>query len=542
MFSSELKMEKTEANHYDELIRSLPEDERDDILDELNSHAIVSRAELLCSELASNKDLRLNSEESRTLFLAALRNLKLGKITTAQLATMHILDSAIHTLYTDPVVYIMHKFVVDNKIQRNVNLLSRQTLKGMPTKVGSSRYNSLPIPRIDTAVSSLPHRMQKPLMQRFFNFTDSEWEHFCKEMSKALPSEQKYSVLIAPEEGCYSSIIADIQKALCCMHTLDWYANSEDGLVTENIMVVPSFSMFQAALNAKAHTLNRTPVELMPTYGYIEAKHYADLKAAGKIAFAMYMPEVNPEQRYQTNSGRFRTTIDNHVLETAFAGAIHDVYHAMREMAMSENVAKARFHLASIAKNHPHNKLNSNSRPVDDILIDGELIFSYAASLDTMFNLELRPPNAETFGDLFYTGILRNLLHDNLKRAFIEDMVVNEALWQKEFNIGRNDLREPEQKIFDEIKSQKSQPSNVISFTAARASETSKEAKAESTDDQQSKKMEVDLNQESLKTAAKNLVNLSDKNMLTFPAKRKNDSDDDTDDLHLARRKKIGSN
>lgn len=61
---------------YDELIRSIPAEEREDILAELDSRSIINRAELLCNELSTNKRVGLNLEESRTLFLAALRNLK----------------------------------------------------------------------------------------------------------------------------------------------------------------------------------------------------------------------------------------------------------------------------------------------------------------------------------------------------------------------------------------------------------------------------------------------------------------------------------
>src|SRR3990167_4278039 len=119
--SSEIKLK---VNPYGELIRSLPENERDHVIDELDSRAIVNRAELLCSQLASNEAVGVNLDESRTLFLAGLRNLKLGKITAAQLASMHFFDSAIRTLYTNPFVYLIHKFVANNKLQRTTNVFN----------------------------------------------------------------------------------------------------------------------------------------------------------------------------------------------------------------------------------------------------------------------------------------------------------------------------------------------------------------------------------------------------------------------------------
>lgn len=448
-------VENTELEPYEELIRSIPEAERDSVIRELDSNPVVRRAELLCEELTSQKMIGTKLDESRTLFLAALRNLREKKISVAQLSSLHILDSAIRTLYTNPMVYLVHKYVKDDgNLQRLFNIEPMSNLNAMPTSLKRYPYNTLMFPKSGMTESDLPWRMQKPLMQRFFYFTDSEWNLFCAEMSVVSPSEQSFHVLIAPEKGCWSSIISEVQKMLRCMRVLDWLVDTKNGFVTENIMLVPSFSMFQAAINAKARTLGRKPVKLIPTYGYIDDKHYASLKSAGKIAFAMYLPEQSSFMSYKNDTGRFRTVIDGHPAETAFAGAIHDVYHAMREISMTENVARARMRLASIAKTHPQNKLNAESRPVDEILIDGELIHSYPPAVDTMFDPEYRPNNAQIFGDIFLKTSLKNALHEDLKRAFIKDMVVNKELWESRFNINRSDLRPAEQAIFDEIEAQ----------------------------------------------------------------------------------------
>lgn len=446
-----LETKVDDINPYDELIRSLPEEEREDIIAELDSDPIITRANLLCTELARNKAVGFNLDESRTLFLAALRNLKCKKISAAQLATLHILDSAIRTLYTKPMMYLVHKFVdPDRKVIRMCNSHALPDTKGIPTSITRCIYHSMLLPKKNVAISALPLRMQQPPMKRFFNFTDSEWNNFCSEMTKATPSEQMVNILIPPAEGCYSSIISRIQKLLKCMRVLDRLVDSEEGIITENIMLVPSFSMFQAAINAKAHTLGRKSVELIATYGYVEPERYANLKASGKIALAIYMPEKDPHKSYRTNSGRFRTTIDGHPQETAFAGAIHDVYHALREISMSENVANARWRLALIARSHINNKLK-DTRSVEDFLVDGELIHTYPLEKDTIFDHDHRPPHPQKFGEIFNVKPLKSALHQNLKRAFIGDMVVNKTLWKNQFNIGRSDLLPTEQAIFDEL-------------------------------------------------------------------------------------------
>jgi hypothetical protein len=94
---------------------------------------------------------------------------------------------------------------------------------------------------------------------------------------------------------------------------------------------------------------------------------------------------------------------------------------------------------------------------VDEILVDGELIFSYPAHIDTTFCLERRSASAQIFGDIFYETSLRPALHEDLKRAFIEDMVVNKQLWEEEYQLDASDLREEDQKIYREMEHQLSQ-------------------------------------------------------------------------------------
>ncbi|WP_176713829.1 ankyrin repeat domain-containing protein [Legionella jamestowniensis] len=442
-------------NYYDELVKSIPEEDRASVLSELESLPIRQRAEKLDKELAANEWIGLDVSESYTLFLAALRNLKSGKITAAQLASLHLFDSAIRTLYIDPLVYFIHKYVdADSKLARTCNMFALTNMRGMPTSVKRYQYNTLVLPP-NMSISDLPQRMQKPLMQRFFNFTDSEWIFFCEEMKKAPITEQFFQVLIAPSEGCWSGIVSSIQKLSKCMHVLDWWSPVKGGgYQVENIMLVPSFTMLQTALNAKGNTLGRKSIQLIPTYGYIDEVSYKLLKASGVMPLALYLPERAIHKRYNSE-GKFRTEIDGHARETAFGGAIHDVYHAMREMSMSESVAKARWRLVHIAKNHPKNQLNSNSRPIDEILADGELIFCYPLDKDTMFNPEYRVDYAQKLGDLFYISSIKYSLHEDLKRAFIQDMVMYSQTWLKSFNINREDLYEIERKIYDELSSQK---------------------------------------------------------------------------------------
>ncbi|GEM_PF-5827432 len=103
-------------DYYAEIIRSIPLDEKETVLYELdNSREVQVRAEKLLQELSQNEAVGANLGESRTLFLAALKNLKEGKISVAQFASIHTLDSAIRTLYTHPTVYLIYDFVNGEK-------------------------------------------------------------------------------------------------------------------------------------------------------------------------------------------------------------------------------------------------------------------------------------------------------------------------------------------------------------------------------------------------------------------------------------------
>ncbi len=459
--------------HFDELIRSLPEKEREVVIAELSSDKVARRLKSLRHDLALDKFVGGNLLKSRRLFLAALEGLRLGQITYAQLASLHITDSAIHTFAVGP-----RAFFSCQSVDNNGDAVRH--IKDTPIEnhddeysVEKYRYDSLCLPNGKIDLSKIPPRMLKPLMCRYFNFNDQEWLHFRSEMAKAPLSEQSFGVIVVFENVRYSLLMHDVQRILKCMHTLDRLISSNQGLDEQQIVVVPSFTMFQVAINVKALTLGRKPVELVPTYGYVDPDHYAKLKAAGQIAFTLYMPEKKKSKRY-SDSGGFRATVDGHKKESAFAGKIHDWYHAVREMIMYANVASARMRLVEIAKKHPNNSIRAGARPVDDILVDGELIYSYPRSLDTIFDEQHRPSDAQKFGDLFYTPIILGKLHDNLKHAFIRDMVDNESLWRTEFELGKDDLLSEDQKIFDQLKLQKDQNSQAGHTTASSSAQAAR--------------------------------------------------------------------
>src|SRR5262249_21711950 len=81
-----------------ELKRSIPKEEKEAIRRELTAPKVIARAQQLETELTHFKSLGIDWSDSREVFLAALRNVHLKKISVAQLASLHMLDSAKHAL------------------------------------------------------------------------------------------------------------------------------------------------------------------------------------------------------------------------------------------------------------------------------------------------------------------------------------------------------------------------------------------------------------------------------------------------------------
>ncbi|MDF1758892.1 MAG: hypothetical protein P1U74_11460 [Legionellaceae bacterium] len=434
------------------LLNSLSKSEKEQTLKDMESQSVVKRSAKLPRDLKDHSNIiSSNHKESRTTFLAALRCLREKKITVNQLASLHIVDSAVRTLYTAPISYMIHEYMKDGVLNHITTMNSVYNDNGLPDKINRSYYNFLPTPNASIDISQMPKRMRKPLLSRFFNFQGDEWNNFCSEMRCASESEKYFTILNAPKYGCWSSIISTIQDNLSCIQVIDWIVQTDSGnFLTEKIMLVPSFTMFQAALNVKAMTLGREPIKLVPTYGYVDEYMYALLKTCGDLAFTLHMPNSSIEDQFEID----RSTIDGHFKETAFAGAIHDFYHASRTMMMKPSIADAVNRLAIIATLHPKNKITPKSRAVHEILFDGELIFNYSLHKDTIFKHEMRPSRPEVFGDLFYVSSLSNSLHVELKIAFIKDMVVYKSDWMDCFHIGRDDLLEDDQYIYDDIERQ----------------------------------------------------------------------------------------
>ncbi|MDF1655712.1 MAG: hypothetical protein P1U34_11430 [Coxiellaceae bacterium] len=437
-------------DYYNEIVGSLPSDERAHALNQIDSDSDVNRrSDRLSQQVAEGEFINPDKEDGRTLLLSSLKLLKEGRVSVAELASIHMLDSAVRTLISQLMMFSLEKKMDSGGSYNELTLIDASRELSRPKNIYRFPYNAVDYPA-SIGFGQLPGDMRLPLVKRFFHFTDDEWLMFCEKMQSASPFEQYCYAVSAPEKGFWSLLIQEIQDVLECFQTLYWLRQTEaGGLVQESIMLVPSFTMFQAALEVKAHTLNnRVPIHLVPTYGYLGFSRYKELKSQGLLAMAMYLPEFNRDSRYRTDVGEFRTTIDGYPYETAYAGAVHDMYHGFREMAMSENVARARMRLAAIARRYP-DSTDAFGRTCEQALVDGELIYSYSQDLDTVFKRGKRSHRVMCFGELFHIKLLQ--IRPELREAFIEDMVHNATLWRDEYGLGRDDLVAADQLVYDEI-------------------------------------------------------------------------------------------
>lgn len=435
---------------YWKLIGSLTPLERKEVLKELELPEVIRRAISLEKQFAKNSLIISKPAEARETFLAALLCLQQNRITIHQLATLHLLDSAVRTLYTHSVAFVPVK---DKTIGTSTDKISTFVIPQSNRSQSFVYQLSYSEPYLsDILGKTIPKTMKKSLLARYFNFTEREWEFFKKELKKAPESERHFYVLTAPQSGCWSQVVFAIQKILECMRDVDLYQKNCGRDRVQKIVVVPSFSMYQAAIKAKAETLGRQPIRLIPAYDYIKPGFFSRYKCMNDSPFVLYLPEKDISLQYKHSAGRFRQTIDGYPYETAFAGAIHDVYHAFREMMMNEGTALARMRLVAVAKNHRWNRsLSHTDKFISRILIDGELIFNYSQDEETIFDHNIRPMQKESFADLFYTSVLVKHLHQELKNDFILDMKIHSDEWQHSFGIGKKDLHQHDQRLYDVI-------------------------------------------------------------------------------------------
>lgn len=442
---------------YPRLVHCLPQDEYHSLYKSMLKIEDTS-AKNLANRINQGECVCANAAETRNTIVTALKAYNLGYLNLEQIATLHIIDGAIRDLVSHPTSVLYHKSVDNNgRVKSSTHTYFIANSNTIPAKLNTYKYNIVILPSDEIEIDQLPSEMQYPILQRFFAFTDGEWNRFCNIMAQKPLSEKNFTLLCHPEFGCWSGIASQVQKAVHLCHPVSILLKTDADFIEEKKMVVPTFSMFQAALEVKAQSLELETQKLIPTYYHLEPKDYRKTKQNVGIPLGLYFPEISISQRYSLSNPHFKAEIDGWKDEGPYASILHDFYHALRELAMTKNISKARYYLAALAEKHPLDRKDfSSERRVSNILIDGELIHSHPPIEDTIF--KRRPNRAQSFGELFYTLSLKQHLHPKLKEAFIENMVLKKNYWEKEFHLGREDLLDEDKKIYDQIRSLRGEP------------------------------------------------------------------------------------
>ncbi len=443
---------------YSRLVQSLPEEEKQKFDSE--DPSIIPQEIKACaySIISCCPLIALDGNLARRVTLTALKALEQQLITVEQLASFHILDGALRDLVTHSAFYQVQKTVIQGNLERKTTLCesSKKDINELRRRLKDliKPYTYDAIIKIDPALlSSWESMPTTPLLQSFFNFNQTQWNDFCHILKSKPPSEQIYYTINAPCLGSWSPLISRIQEMIRPLQTQKIFAIHSEGITTESLIIVPSFSMLQAFIDVTAKTFGRKPPQLVPTYYRLNDKDYARLKVTGQIPISLYFPEASADKRYQWSNPQFKGLIDGFEQEGPFASALHDVYHALRELEMTEKMRDACYYLANLAEQHPKNSKDENSIPVSELLIDGELILcNFRHPLSVFKNNNIEANTFEfIFGDIFHFRTIKMSLHDDLKSAFITDMVRHKQRWKEHFGLGREDLREAEQKMYDAI-------------------------------------------------------------------------------------------
>lgn len=212
------------------------------------------------------------------------------------------------------------------------------------------------------------------------------------------------------------------------------------------VMLIPSFTVFKNYLMIKAKSHKRTPIQLVPQFGPSSEYDVEMLKREGAAPFGLY---------YSGAASRSLTRQINqhcHIMDgfpgNALSFGMHDFYHALKEQEMSENFTRARFKIVDLLREFSKEYPDADKlvKPIISIIVDGELVYNFNAP-NTIFYTSLEN---QVFGQLFHIEALEPLWDSKLVNYIIKNLVQKKDYWRNEFQIGYEDLLEPERIIYEE--------------------------------------------------------------------------------------------
>lgn len=432
---------KAIAPHYHiqgflELIKNLPPEEKDFIktatIDEIKINEFVATLNKshVVSQLINIKDEISNLDEISLKSILALRD---GKITIEQVTTLHMLIAALFELVLEPKSCIVY----NSKGKTTIHVHE------LPNS-----FENLLLSQIDMKTVNPQNTFIKkgePMLKKHFALNDHEWDQFLKLMHEVkVESEKTFFSINLPKFGCWSPIFDHTNEIIDCMHPIEH--------TPVKFLAIPSFSMLQVFLKVKALGRNRTPVELIPTFGSLTMHDVERLKALGQTPLGLYAPEQTAEHKKKKSNRCFMEVIDGWSGGGPYSFLYHDIYHAIREMQMKEGIAFARIRMATLFKHEIEKAIRAHAPPeliermqkLEERLIDGELILSYMSS-------EFKMNKALDFGSIFYARTVKKLFTPELRKIILQDMVDNAKEWEENFGILPEHLELDDFDVYQEL-------------------------------------------------------------------------------------------
>jgi hypothetical protein len=420
------------------LMQHLPQDVRRDL------YSYHPKETTFAKHLASLEDGSIygNKNIYKTSKIAILAY-RIHKITFEELSTVFMHIGAIEELYLNPKMNcpIMTKDIsyCFGSFLKTLNPDFSIPLTTSRGQVESTRRHSMGQLNEDYLNEiSANGKLDRPYLKEFLALGEDEWEIFVTSINKAEKTEWWFSNL--SPKGCWSPLYDQIQRIMHCFKTIEVYHKPSDYTrppPTEDVLLLPSFSMMQTFIDVKAHTHGRKAVELAPVFGELSCEDVYQLKKEGKSPLGLYCP--TPKGIDPTKTIKHMRYVDGWSLCGPLSFLLHDVAHVLRWQEMDENTCKAIFRILFLFDNiaEQYDKKSEKYEQISRLrnaLIDGELLHSYPPKSSLY---KTRPFKAQKFGMLFQN---KKIWTDEFKEIVVFDMIKNRPLWQQTIQIGLNDL------------------------------------------------------------------------------------------------------
>lgn len=289
----------------------------------------------------------------------------------------------------------------------------------------------------------------EPILKKFFAFNDSEWGLFRDLMEKAPEVERTFHLINLPLLGCYSSFLQHLPRVFKALNPIKLFYSADGAVANYDLyyneaLPIPTFTAIQNFMKVKAANNKRKVIELVPVFGGIGAEDIYDFRKNGAWPLGLYYPGAS-NNRLEKLINKHMNEID-HTPGNALGFAYHDIYHAVRQQEISENITEATFRLVELlqelAKSRPY--LKSFIDEIIEKVSEGVLIHSYGTENSPFF---VSNPD-QKFGHIFHCKWIP--WQQEVINYIVENMVNERDLWRQKYDLGPEDLLEPEKNYYQE--------------------------------------------------------------------------------------------